>query len=59
MNQNFIRTTDSPTATTLSKLGYKKVQDTDGIYVFLNTNTLKFSDDIDRTKIQYSNMLTF
>lgn len=59
MNQNFIRTTDSPTATTLSKLGYKKVQDTDGIYVFLNTNTLKFSDDIDRAKIQYSNILTF
>lgn len=59
MKQNFIRTTDSTTATALSKLGYKKVQDINGIYVFLNTNTIKFSDDIDRTKIQYSNMLTF
>ena len=59
MKQNFIITKDAPTATLLLKQGYQKVQDSNGIYVFLNTDTLRFSNDIDITKIQYSNMLTF
>lgn len=59
MKQNFITTKDAPTATLLSKQGYQQVQNSNGIYVFLNTDTLRFSNDIDITKIQYSNMLTF
>lgn len=59
MKQNFITTKDTPTATLLLKQGYQKVQDSNGIYVFLNTDKLRFSNDIDKTKIQYTNMLTF
>ena len=57
MKQNFIITKDAPTATLLLEQGYQKVQDSNGIYVFLNTDKLQFSDDIDKSKIQYSNML--
>ena len=59
MKQNFITTKDAPTATLFLKQGYQQVQNSNGIYVFLNTDTLRFSNDIDITKIQYSNMLTF
>ena len=59
MKQKFITTQDTTTATLLSQQGYQQVQNSNGIYVFLNTNTLRFSNDIDITKIQYSNMLTF
>ncbi len=57
MKQNFIRTTDASTATTLLRLGFKKVDESNGIYTFLNTDKLKFSDRIDKSKIQYTNML--
>lgn len=59
MKQKFITTQDTTTATLLSQQGYQQVQNSNGIYVFLNTDTLRFSNDIDITKIQYSNMLTF
>ena len=59
MNQKFIQTQDAPTATLLSQQGYQQVQNSNGIYVFLNTDKFQFSNDIDITKIQYSNMLTF
>lgn len=58
MKQNFIKTTDSETASKLTKLGFQKVDNTNGIYTFLNTGTIQFLDnDIDKSKIQYSNML--
>lgn len=58
MKQNFIRTTDSTTSVTLLKLGFQKVDESNGIYIFLNTDKLQFSDDdIDKSKIQYTNML--
>ena len=57
MKQNFITTKDAPTATLLLKQGYQKVQDSNGIYVFLNTDKINFSENIDKSKIQYSNML--
>ncbi len=57
MKQNFIRTTDISTATTLSELGFQKVDESNGIYTFLNCNKLQFAEDIDRSKIQYTNML--
>ena len=59
MKQKFITTQDITTATLLSKQGYQQVQNSNGIYVFLNTDKFRFSNDIDITKIQYSNMLTF
>ena len=59
MNQKFIQTQDIPTATLLSQLGYQQVQNSNGIYVFLNTDTLRFSENIDINKLKYTNMLTF
>lgn len=58
MKQNFITTTDSETSKKLSSLGFQKVNNANGIYTFLNTGKIQFSDnDIDKKKIQYSNML--
>ncbi|MCB5503333.1 hypothetical protein LIP66_01565 [Coprococcus eutactus] len=59
MKQKFITTQDIPTAILLSQQGYQQVQNSNGIYVFLNTDKMQFSNDIDMKKIQYSNMLTF
>lgn len=60
MKQNFIRTTDASTSITLLKLGFQKVDESNGVYTFLNTDKLQFSDDdIDKSKIQYTNMLCF
>lgn len=57
MKQNFIRTTDKSTSTALLRLGFQKVDERNGIYTFLNTDKLQFSEDIDKSKIQYTNML--
>lgn len=59
MNEKFITTQDIPTATLLSNKGYQQVQNNNGIYVFLNTDKMQFSNDIDMKKFQCSNMLTF
>lgn len=59
MKQNFIKTADESTAETLRELNYQQVDFSNGIYTFLNTDKMQFSDDIDKSKIQYSNMLTF
>lgn len=54
---NFIRTTDSNTKSLLLSQGFKIVSDNKDCYVFINeTNKLNF-DSIDKTKIQYTNML--
>lgn len=59
MKQNFIKTTDSETSKKLSALGFQKVDNTNGVYTFLNTAKIQFSDnDIDKKKIQYSNILS-
>lgn len=57
MKQNFIKTQDQSTATTLLKLGFQQVDFSNGIYTFLNTDKIRFSSDIDQSKIQYSNIL--
>lgn len=59
MNKKFIRTQDKSTATLLLNKGYQQIQNNNGIYVFLNSDKMQFSNDIDMKKIQYSNMLTF
>lgn len=57
MKQNFIKTADEATAETLKKLNYQQVDFSNGIYTFLNSDTMNFSEEIDKSKIQYSNML--
>ena len=58
MKQNFIKTSDVSTAETLIRLGFQQIDEQGGIYTFLNTDKLQFSDgDIDKSKIQYSNTL--
>lgn len=59
MNKKFIRTQDKSTATLLSNKGYQQIQNNNGIYIFLNSDKMQFSNDIDMKKIQFSNMLTF
>jgi hypothetical protein len=59
MEQNFIKTTDVSTAEKLSSLGFQRIDITNGIYTFLNSGKIQFSNnDIDKRKIQYSNMLS-
>lgn len=57
MKQNFIKTADKSTAEKLKQLNYQQVDFSNGIYTFLNIDKIKFSDEIDKSKIQYSNML--
>ena len=57
MKQNFIKTADKSTAETLKNLNYQQVDFSNGIYTFLNSGKMNFSEDIDKSKIQYSNML--
>ena len=57
MKQNFIKTSDKSTAETLKNLNYQQVDFSNGIYTFLNADKMQFSDDIDKSKIQYSNNL--
>jgi hypothetical protein len=57
MEQKFIKTNDASTIAALIKLGFQQVDNSDGYATFLNTDKLQFSDDIDKSKIHYSNML--
>ena len=57
MKQNFIKTADNSTAEILKNLNYQQVDFSNGIYTFLNTDKINFSESIDKSKIHYSNML--
>ena len=57
MEEFFIKTSDGERASKMINLGFQKIDEQNGIYTFLNTDKLMFSDDIDKSKIQYSNML--
>ena len=59
MRENFIKTFDKTTSEKLLSLGFQKVDESNGIYTFLNDKTLLFSNDVDESKISYSNVLTF
>lgn len=59
MNEKFIVTSDSGTASKLTNLGFQIVSSQNGIYTFMNTGRLQFSGDIDKSKIKYSNILAF
>lgn len=57
MKYNFIRTQDIKVSEVLKSLGFKMIDCNNGFYTFINDNTLKFSNDIDTSKIHYTNML--
>lgn len=50
---------DADTATLLLNLGYRKIDEQNGVYTFLNDGKLNFSDDVNMNKVQFSNMLCF
>ena len=58
MKEKFLKTTDTTTSENLKKRGFQVVSELNGMYIFLNTDKLQFSN-IDKSKIQYSNILTF
>lgn len=55
-NYNFIRTSDIETAERLRKI-YNEVSQDGKYFVFVNDVTMKFSNDIDQSKISYTNKL--
>lgn len=57
MKYNFIKVIDESTATALTKLGFQKVDEQNGVYTFLNSDKIQFADNVDKTKIQFSNIL--
>ena len=57
MGKKFIKVSDVETANLLTKLGFQLIDKTSGIYSFLNNTTTKISNDIDKSKVQYSNVL--
>lgn len=57
MDCKFIQVLDESTSKKLTQLGFQKIQSSDGMCVFLNTDKLVFSEDIDKTKLKYTNML--
>ena len=56
-NKHFIQTQDEKTAHTLENLGFRKVSENNFIYVFMNSDKLMFSNDIDKAKIRYTDIL--
>ena len=57
MKKNFIKVSDIDIMKTLVKSGYQIIDTQNGVYTFLNDDKLYFSDDLDLSKIQYSNIL--
>lgn len=58
MRPKFIKTSDLYTKEHLLKLGFQLISDLNGIYIFMNTPTVKFSKD-EKDKFIYTNLLTF
>ena len=57
MKYNFIRTQDQKVAEVLKESGLKVIDESNGFFTFVNDQALKFSDDVDTSKIHYTNML--
>lgn len=54
----FIITNDTTTANKLKMMGFVQVPSSDSFIVFVNNDSIKLNfDDIDKSKICYSNML--
>ena len=60
MKYNFLKISDKTIKDKLVKEGLKLINESNEIYTFLNSDKIQFSEkDIDKSKIQYSNILTF
>lgn len=57
MKYNFIRTQDQKVAEVLKEQGLKVIDESNGFFTFINDQTLKFSEDVDTSKVHYTNML--
>lgn len=57
MKYNFIKSSDQSTITALLQLGFQQVDEQNGVFTFINSDKIQFSNEIDKSKIQYSNML--
>ena len=59
MEKNFIKTTDTETATKLESMGFKLMSHIGNVYTFLNHNPQSMNfEDIDAKKIVYDNKLS-
>lgn len=54
---NFIQTTDAKTADILRRSGFPELEPNSGFYTFVFSKKLNFVEDIDITKVRYTNML--
>lgn len=58
MKENFIKTSDKETACKLRELGFQEIKSNEENYfTFLNCSTLKFSENFDKSKLRYTNIL--
>lgn len=57
--KNFIITHDSKVAERLREILNEVVSSNTDIFTFVNDTTVKFSNDIDMSKIRYSNKLFY
>ena len=57
--KNFIITHDSKVAEQLREILNEVVNSNTDIFTFVNDTTVKFSNDIDMSKIRYSNKLFY
>lgn len=57
MKQNFIKVSDKDTVEKLIKLGFQLVGRENDYDIFLNTDKVQFSEEIDLKKIEYTNIL--
>ena len=56
--KKFLLTTDIKNREILkTRYGLEEIKSSNGVYTFLNTNKLQFSNDIDQSKIKYSDIL--
>ena len=59
MKQNFIKTTDKPTAERLLSEGFKLISQVGQVYTFLNDVPANFHfKNVDKKHIAYSNVLS-
>ena len=57
MNQKFIRVKDTNTIKMLTNLGFKQIDKQNSVVTFINDTSLKLTNEIDISKLQYTNML--
>ena len=57
MMEKFIKTQDEETANQLKQSGFLFVQKENNYYVFANNSSVNFADNINQTKINYSNKI--